>query len=139
MGYNSIWTSIKTILLNLVWSWKPLQAVYNYDVKTSEVFPYAIISTKDWVEDIIDTANNISTKNFTIRVINVNKNVEVMEDMMRTLCDSIIAELRKEANETLWGTVYKFIPFTIQWWWAEWELPTRMFEIWIEVTEMYSI
>jgi hypothetical protein len=138
MWYNSIWNSIYNIVNWLV-AWTKLQAVYNYDAKSSEVFPYAIITTKDGAEDMLDTASNLMTYNFLVRVVNINKDVSALEWVMRQLCDDILAELRKEANETLSWTVDLFLPSQVTWGWADWSEPTRIFEINIEVQKIFAI
>lgn len=138
MGYKTIWDSIYTIINSLVASTK-LTAVYNYDAKGSESYPYAIITTKDWSEDMLDTSTNYSEFKFIIRVVNVNKDVSNMEAVMRQLCDDIFTELRKGANKTLSGTVDYFLPTSVSWGWWDSQEPTRVFEISVEVKKIFDM
>jgi len=138
MTYTGIWTSIETILNGLIGS-TTLTAVNNYDAKTSQTFPYANISTRDGLEDFLDTCHNSITYKFLIRVIDRNKDVEIMEARMRLLCDNILEELRKKNNQTLWGSVLKFWPFSVVWGWFEWQEPSRTFEISVDITKIFNI
>lgn len=113
--------------------------MYNYDAKGSETYPYAIITTKDGTENMLDTSTNYSEFNFIIRVVNINKNVSTMEDVMRQLCDDIMTELRKGVNKTLSGTVDYFLPTSISWGWADGQEPTRVFEINVEVKKIFDM
>lgn len=138
MWYKAIWDSVYNIVNSLIATTK-LTAVYNYDAKGSETYPYAIITTKDGTENMLDTSTNYSEFNFIIRVVNINKNVSTMEDVMRQLCDDIMTELRKGVNKTLSGTVDYFLPTSISWGWADGQEPTRVFEINVEVKKIFDM
>jgi len=125
--FTNITWALYTILNNLVSS-TTLTAVYNYDVKTYNSFPTATISPVDWEEIFLDTANNQDNLVFKIRVVDQNRDIAVMEARMRTLADSILTELRKKANQTLWNSVC-MVDFSITWWWLDDEQPMRTFEI----------
>ena len=125
--FTNITWALYTILNNLVSS-TTLSAVYNYDVKTYNSFPTATISPVDWEEIFLDTANNQDNLVFKIRVVDQNRDIAVMEARMRTLADSILSELRKKANQTLWNSVC-MVDFSITWGWLDDEQPMRTFEI----------
>lgn len=64
------------------------------------------------------------------------------EAKMRLLCDNIVAELRKEANETLGGIAKRVIPRGINWYWVTNERQdgsNRIFEIILEIQEEFAI
>jgi hypothetical protein len=86
-----------------------LASVYNYDVKTYNSVPCATITPLDITEISLDTATNIDTIPFRIRVVDKNKNVSDMEARMRILADDILTELRKKTNITLNGTVVNVV------------------------------
>lgn len=141
MGYSTIWIAIKAILDSLV-STTTLAVVYNYDAKTSDNYPYAEIIVSDASEEFLDTANNLSTKNFIIRVTDLSRDLSNTEAKMRLLCDNIVAELRKEANETLGWIAKRVLPKWINWYWVTNERQdgsNRIFEINLEVLEEFSI
>jgi ABC-type enterochelin transport system ATPase subunit len=100
MWYSSNGIAIYNIVNGLVAS-TTLAIVYNYDVKEITKYPCAIISVKDGDEEELDTKNNLLKTRYIIRVQDQNVSVATMEARMRTLCDSILAELRKKANQTI--------------------------------------
>ena len=72
--------------------------------------------------------------------MNVADDKVATEATMRKLADDILAELRKRANQTLGGTVDRFLPFSLTWGWENGStVPNRYFEIKIEVLKHYSI
>jgi hypothetical protein len=68
-----------------------------------------------------------------------NLQVAIMEDRMRTLCDDILAELRKKANQTITAKGLRILPFSVTWGWSDGQLPTRIFEILVECQEYLAI
>lgn len=124
---TNIWLEIKNILNSLITT-TTLTAVYNYDIKEINSFPIAKITTIDWEETVLDTANNEDNLNFKITVIDQNKSVENMETRMRLLVDNILSELRKKQNQTLNNTVCSF-NMSFVWWWLDLEHPMRVCEI----------
>ena len=122
------------ILTSLIADTK-LQAVYNYDVKESNVYPFAMVRVKDWESDFFDTSENEMTSTYMISVINQNTKVATSEVVMRELVDEILLELNKKENLTLWGTVNRIIPRTIAWGWSETNESVRICDITIEVNE----
>lgn len=141
MGYYSIGQKLKTVLdtvKNAVGS--GLAAVYEYDIQTSDEKPFACIITSGATEEMLDTQTNQTVYNYKIRVIDTDKNKSTLENNMRQLCDDILAELRKEANETLQGEAVRFLPFTVEWTWSgSQDTFSRIFEINIEIVELFDI
>lgn len=125
--YASIWNELETILNSLVAGTK-LNTVFNYDIKQYQSFPCASISPLDDTEIFFDTADNQIDIQFRIRVADQNRNISVMEDRMRTLCDQVTAELRKSSNQTLNDSVCAF-QFNVIWWWIDDQQPIRIFDI----------
>jgi len=64
-----------------------------------------------------------------------------MEDRMRSLADSILAELRKRENATLGGVADKVFPFKTKWSWSTSadQIPMRVCEIQIQIQQSHSI
>ena len=134
------WTisnEIYTIINWLVASTK-LAQVFNYDVKTYDKVPCATITPLEATEIPLDTANNTDTVPFRIRVVDKNKSIVTMEARMRTLCDDLLAELRKRENITLNWTVCN-TTFSVTWWWLDDEQPMRTFDIIVTCTVTNSI
>lgn len=134
------WTisnEIYTIINWLVASTK-LAQVFNYDVKTYDKVPCATITPLEATEIPLDTANNTDTVPFRIRVVDKNKSISSMEARMRTLCDDLLAELRKRENITLNWTVCN-TTFSVTWWWLDDEQPMRTFDIIVTCTVTNSI
>ncbi len=138
MGYSTNGIALYNIVNGLVAS-TTLAIVYNYDVKEITKYPCASISVKDGDEEELDTKNNLLRTRYLIRVQDQNVSVATMEARMRTLCDSILAELRKKANQTITGNSVRILPFAVTWGWFDGQLPTRMFEISVEVSEYFAI
>lgn len=138
MWYKSVSDSLYSVVNGLVASTK-LTAVYNYDIKEATTFPYAIITTKDWEENILDTQSNEIEYSFIIRVIHQSNDIANVEPVMRQLCDDIMWELRKQANQTLSWTIKRLAPFSVTWWWADWQFPTRVFDIQVQVLDIQNI
>ena len=136
-----MFTTISSKLYDIV-NWlvatTKLASVYNYEVKTYDSVPSATITPLDTIETVLDTVNNQDDISFRIRVVDKNKSVALMEARMRTLCDAIIAELRKKTNITLGGTICN-MTFNITWGWLDDEQPMRTFEIICNTTSINTI
>lgn len=78
-------------------------------------YPYATLSSGDITEEVLDTDLNQTLYRFTIRAVNVAKDKADVEATMRKLADDFLAELRKRENQTLDGTVDRFLPYTLSW------------------------
>lgn len=135
--FSTISNEIYTIINWLVATTK-LAQVFNYDVKTYDKVPCATITPLEATEIPLDTANNTDTVPFRIRVVDKNKTISSMEARMRTLCDEILAELRKRENITLNWTVCN-TNFSVTWWWLDDEQPMRTFDIIVTCTVTNSI
>jgi len=139
MWYSTVWNSINNLLTSLI-ATTTLTAVYNYDVKDSNSFPFTTISMKSGSEKELDTSTNEASYELVIRVVDMNKVVSSMEPRMRLLCDNIIAELRKLNNQTLAGTVINILPITTSWGWYDWQqAPSRVCEITLTIREIFTI
>lgn len=136
--YNNNVSSIKSILTPLIATTK-LTAVYDYDVKSVDSYPFAKISVIDWEWDFFDTANNKLVSNYRISIINQANITSASEVLMRQLVDLVITELNKKTNVTLWWTVDRFIPISVSWGWTESNEPLRICDITVEVMETINI
>ena len=125
--FSDVWIALYNKLTPLI-STTTLSAVYNYDIKTAESYPYATVSTWDWEEIYLDNLVNETNFKFIIRVYDQNKSVSTMEARMRTLIDTIMVELRKKWNCTLWWLI-ESLTFNLKWGWQDFEEPTRVCEI----------
>ena len=141
MSYTWIATKLKAIL-DIVQSTSPrLAFVYDTQVPDSPSYPYATLSSGEMKEEELDTWSNIALYSFTIRAVNVAIDKETSEATMRWLADDLLSELRKRENQTLGGTVDRFLPYTLNWWYenSAWSVPSRFFEIKMEIMKNYSI
>lgn len=136
--YNNNVSKIKAILDPLITTTK-LTAVYDYDVRSVDSYPFAKISVIDWEWDFFDTANNKLVTNYRISIINQATITSASEVLMRQLIDSILTELNKKANITLSWSVDRFIPVGVSWGWGEANEPLRICDITCEVMETISI
>lgn len=141
MSYYDISQKLKTILETVRdGGGGRLSSVYDTLVPETTSYPYATISNGDANEKALDTSNNVALYRFTIRAVNVTQDKVAGEATMRRLADDILAELRKRANQTLGGTVDRFLPYTLTWGWEGGNTTgNRFFEISIEVLKDYSI
>jgi hypothetical protein len=141
MSYYTISQSLKTILETVRdGGGNRLASIYDTQVPTSPTYPYATLSTGEATEESLDTATNTTLYRFTIRAVNVAEDKVTTETTMRKLADDILAELRKRANQTLGGTVDRFLPFTLSWGWENGStVPNRYFEIRLEILKHFSI
>ena len=112
-----------------------LKAVHNYDVKTSDVFPYATITVADGENDFYDTSENQMSSTYSIIIFNENKNIMLSESVMRELVDSILVELNKKTNLQLSWTVNFIRVPTINWGWSTTNESMRICELIVEVNE----
>lgn len=140
MSFYSIGNALKTILDTVKVGSTILADVFNYDSPDANTgYPYACVVLKEGDEEALDTFNNAANYRFFIRAVDVNKDKAAMEQTMRQLCDEIMAELRKAGHQTLGGTVDRVQPFKISWGWqTQQDLPSRFFEIEIEVMKDIS-
>jgi hypothetical protein len=122
------------ILTSLIAGTK-LQAVYNYDVKQTDVYPFAMVRVKDGESDFFDTSENQMISSYMISIVNENKTVATSEVVMRELVDEVLLELHKKENLTLGGTVNMIIPRNIVWGLSETNESVRICDITIEVNE----
>lgn len=112
-----------------------LTAVFNYDVKSVDSYPFAKVSVMDGDNDFFDTNENELVSTYRISVINQNTNIVNSEPVMRELADQIILELNKKTNVTLsWTVVYMKVT-NIAWGWSETNESIRICDIIVEVKE----
>ena len=121
MSYTAIWVKLFNIVNSNTW----VAETFNYDPKTYENFPSASISAFTTPETILDTQTNASIYVFIVRVVDQNKSVETMEARMRTLCDSLMDDLRSMSLDD----IIQRITMTVKWGWTDDEQPVRVFEI----------
>jgi len=144
MSYTSIASALVTIL-----NWvrdagsSKLADVYDYDAPTPDSwdgYPFACLVNGDLDEEILDTTDNKATYNFIIRVKDLaGENKSTTESRMRSLCDSIMVELRKYTNLYLSNTVDNVLPFNVKWWWDTANgVPIRVFEISIKAQKSFT-
>lgn len=141
MSFYAIGQSLKTVLDTVQTNSGRLANVYDYDSPDTDTgYPYATLTPKQAEEEALDTAFNLTTYKFIIRAVDVNKDKTTMEATMRRLADDILAELRKQANQTFGGTVDRVLPFTVAWGWdTANQMPSRFFEVSIEVVKDFAI
>ena len=130
MSFKEIWVAIKTKMDEMKVTNPWVVDVYNYEVKTSESYPYISITPTNITEDVLDQLQNQSIYNFTIRVIDKNKDVAVMEARMREIVDLVLWKLREMWHQiTLTdGTSIK-INWSWNWGWLDEQEPLRVFNI----------
>ncbi len=125
--FTNIWNALYNII-NWLIAGTTLNAVFNYDIKTWDSFPYATISVAEWEEIYLDNLVNLTNLKYIIRVYDQNKSVALMEARMRLLIDNIMTELRKKENCCLWW-IAESMTFSLNWGWQDMEQPTRVCEI----------
>lgn len=108
---------------------------------TTGGYPYACVSNISAVEDPLDSANNKALYTFLVRVVDVAKDKTLTEDRMRSLADTILAELRKRENATFGGIADMVFPFNTTWKWESGtdNVPFRVLEIEIKIQQSHSI
>lgn len=141
MSYYDISQKLKTILETVRdGAGGRLAAVYDTQVPTTPGYPYATLSTGEATEESLDTELNSTLYRFTIRAVNVSEDKVATETTMRKLADDLLAELRKRENQTLGGTVDRFLPFSLNWGYESGStVPNRYFEIRLEILKHYPI
>ncbi len=140
MSYYAIADKLETILNTVKANGTRLAAVYDTQVPEAIEYPYATISNGDANEKALDNQFNITLYRFIIRVVNIGTDKVAVEATLRQLADEIMAELRKRENQTLGGTVDRFLPYTLTWGWEIGNTPgNRFFEINLEVMKDFSI
>ncbi len=102
-----------------------LSATFNYNVKSYEAYPTAVITPADAWETVFDSCDNQWKYTIAIRVVDRNVDEETMEPRMRWICDDLLTSLRAIP---LWLTFNKLELSTV-WWTIDDEEPLRVFEI----------
>jgi hypothetical protein len=137
MTFVNIASRLYTIIQNVKNApWSKLSGVFSYDPSyTDEAgFPYASIINRGATESLGDQCENITLYAFSIRVCDVVNDKTLTENTLRSLCDDILAELRREVNLDLSGTVEKIYPLQVSWGWDNTsQNPLRFFEISMDV------
>ena len=78
-----------------------LTAVYDYDVKSVDSYPFAKVSVMDGDSDFFDTTENEMVSSYKISIINQNTDTVNSEPIMRELVDEVLVELNKKDYITL--------------------------------------
>ena len=113
MSFKTTKDKLKLILDGLTGSGadKLFAESFAYLEPSPEQFPCAMIGTfAGSGEEIADTAYNTTNMQFIIRCYLPNKNDLATHDLLLTTLDGLLAELRKDSNFTLGGTVQKVEP-----------------------------
>jgi len=140
MSFKEIWDALHTKLLELKVDTQKVYEVYNYELKTTEHYPYVSITPTDLVEEVLDQLQNQTTYSFTIRIVDRNKNIVTMENRMRIIADQALVKLREMwHNITLsdWTTVR--LDWNANWAWTDEQEPERVFNIifsWFTVKDL---
>ena len=101
--------AILDILESLVGTDQPFQEVFGYSEPTPQAFPCAMIRGVSGGEAAFDSASNLMTANFVIRVLQRVENSESAEDQRLALIDYLCEVFRKkEIVDTLGGIVEQF-------------------------------
>jgi len=116
MRYVEVWE----IIYNAIKDNNLLAGCFNYDPKTIEQFPTAIVLPADLNSVILDTTSNNNLIWYKIRISDQNTNLEVTEARVRAVCDSILENL---------DTIPQIISKNIVWGWTDDEQPMRVCEI----------
>lgn len=107
MSYlSTIRTQLKT-LLDAVVTDNDISAVYDYEPKTLTVLPCAVLRFTNSSSQVHDTAANLRTVEFTVRVYTKVLNTETAEDDLVAVVESVIAKI--EHNPTLTNTVLQTV------------------------------
>jgi outer membrane protein OmpA-like peptidoglycan-associated protein len=85
---NSIYAKLQTVTR--------LNAVFNYEVKSSDAYPYACVAPLSNSDEVFDTAENRLSYQIMIRIIDFNKESATMEAEMRNVVDDVLDELRED-------------------------------------------
>jgi len=97
---------IKDILDTIPTNILPLKFQYMESMPSS--FPAAMLLSQGFEEEVLDSANNILTERFIIRLIYPTQESLAGYEKMLTLSDYISAELRKDDHMTLGGEAVHF-------------------------------
>lgn len=95
MSYTAITNTLYAKLQEVT----AFSAVFNYEPKETDAYPYACISPLSNSDEVFDSASNRLSYQIMIRIIDFNKQSATMEASIRTLVDTVLDKLR--ANELL--------------------------------------
>lgn len=144
MSFKTTKDKLKTILDGLTGttSAKLFAESFGYLEPSPKKFPCAMIGTfAGSSEQTIDSAYNGTTMQFVIRCYFENENDQSTHDLLLTTLDSLLAELRKDDNYTLGGTVQRLdvAPNIIVYYTDQTEQPVIGFDIVINVLKLNQI
>ena len=130
MSFKEIWNAVYTQLLGVKTTSPAVAEVYNHEVKESTSYPYIAITPTDVKEDVLDQLQNESNYNFTIRLIDKNKDIREMEARMRELADLVLTKLRDMGHQiTLTNGTSIKLTWSWNWGWLDEQEPLRVFNI----------
>ena len=108
--FKEVKDRLVTILGTITGTSQPLKATFGYMNPSPELYPCALVRVQGASQEIrLDTASNLLTMEFVVRVLIREKNTPPAEDQRLTLMTAVTAVFRSAANvDTLAGLVEKF-------------------------------
>jgi len=108
-NFATIQTQIYNIL-NAIKSANNIDAIYKYNPITLDGTPAVIVVPTNSQEEIITTDQNQLSTNFIVRCVVENTSDQSAQvTRLLTVVDVVMAELRKDDNETLGGNCHYFL------------------------------
>ena len=108
-NFATIQTKLKAILDAIITA-SEIDAVYKYNPIELDGTPAIVIVPTDSGEEITTTCENELSANFVIRCLVENTNDQSAQTTrLLTVVDDVMAELRKNDNETLGGLCHYFL------------------------------
>ena len=129
MGY----VSIANKLVELIDEVTEIEPVYNHEPSAIEVYPAAVVQAAGPRDRFNDTASNIRSFTFIVRLFYSADVDQDAETILRDVADKVIAKL--EANVTGAGVWDIARPTEATWRWAEREIPQRIVELTVSIEQ----
>lgn len=108
--FKDIRDNLYTILQGLTGSGKPFAECFPYFEVAFENYPAVMVRATGGSSEIrLDSASNLVSAEFTVRILLKAENNEEAENSRLDLIDAVLDEFRKQVNvDTLGGEVEKF-------------------------------
>jgi hypothetical protein len=129
MGY----VAIANKLVELIDEVTEVEQVYNHEPSEIETYPAATVQAIGHRDRFNDTASNIRSFTFLIRLYYRADVDQDAETILRTVADAVIAKL--EANVTVAGVWDIARPTESTWRWGEREVPQRIVELTVSIEQ----
>lgn len=126
MTYVDVGAAIETVLGTI----SELNIVYEYEAKQLKKYPAATVSASSHTDVFNDTASNLRTFVFTIRLYYRTDTDEDAESILRELTDRVIVAI--ETDTTLASTADFTLPTEGRWLFIEREVPVRVVELTVQ-------